>query len=186
MSAVKALDLRFENAEIVKKTGYSKSVVSDYLNPDSGKEPSENFIRKFSEQFGIEFDAIWSGQAPAPAAVDNAEPSPMQILDRLSKAFIDQAEGFKIQAHAFALHIELMKQIREEMARAGTQAIMDANLVRTLTGVEVLNQDSQKLLKMVKDLASMPKAHRVPLSPDDDKKEHQIGGDGKKPGKHRE
>lgn len=101
-----------------------------------------------------------------------AEPSAMQILSVL-------AEAFKAQA-------EIMRNIEKNMARADTQATMDANLVRTLTGVEVLNQDSQKLLKLLSEAASTSKAHKAPLSRGDDKKVHQIGGDGKKLGKHRE
>lgn len=156
LSAVKGLDLRFENAEIVKKTGYSKSVVSDYLNPESGKEPSENFIRKFSEQFGIEFDDIWLGPAPRTKAPDNSEPSPMQILDRLSKAFIDQAEGFKAQAHAFALHVELMKEIRNEMARGDTQARMETNLNRVFGGLETVGERQDHAIKRIlADLAEI-------------------------------
>lgn len=122
---------------------------------------------------------------------------PKQIIqnptvEKLAQAVADQAkankehaEGYRIQAEAYKELLEIMRDMRKEMARADTQTIMDANLVRTLTGVEVLNQDSQKLLKMVKELTSKPKAHEDPLSQDGDKKAHQIGGDGKKPGKHR-
>lgn len=58
MSAVEQLQLRFPVAEIVAKTGFAKSTVSQYLNKD---EPSRRFIELFAEKFEIPFLEIWNG-----------------------------------------------------------------------------------------------------------------------------
>jgi transcriptional regulator with XRE-family HTH domain len=47
---VERLNLRFPNAEIVRKTGAKKGNVSAYLK---GKRPSENFLRTFYKAFDI-------------------------------------------------------------------------------------------------------------------------------------
>ena len=51
-NATKKLRLRFPVADIVKKTGYAKGGVSDFLN---GKKPvSDEFLKKFSEAYKID------------------------------------------------------------------------------------------------------------------------------------
>tara|TARA_R100001510_G_C7655524_1_gene214738 strand:+ start:1989 stop:2681 length:693 start_codon:yes stop_codon:yes gene_type:complete len=67
--AVKHLGIRFPNAQIVKDLGYSKGVVSEYLN--NKKLPSEQFIEAFENFYKIDLksfidsdvqkepDAIW-------------------------------------------------------------------------------------------------------------------------------
>lgn len=67
--AVKHLGIRFPNAQLVKDLGYSKGVVSEYLN--NKKLPSEQFIESFENFYKIDLksfievpltkepDAIW-------------------------------------------------------------------------------------------------------------------------------
>lgn len=49
--AIKDLRIKFPVAEIVRKTHYSKSVVSTYLKPNA--KPSGDFLRKFEKSFGV-------------------------------------------------------------------------------------------------------------------------------------
>lgn len=46
--------------EIAKRTGFAKSNVSEYYN--GVKSPSKNFIKKYCEEFGFQFDAIWGDE----------------------------------------------------------------------------------------------------------------------------
>lgn len=51
LNAIAFLGIKFPVAEIVRKTGYSKSVVSTYLKENAN--PSNEFLRKFEECFSV-------------------------------------------------------------------------------------------------------------------------------------
>jgi len=117
--AVDSLKLRFPGREIAERTGYNKATVSSYL---SEREPSENFIKTFSEHFGVDYTWIWFGKSEMePAGAPIAEPTPMQIVASLAEAFKAQAETARMQA-------EILKSIEAKMARAETQTKMDVSL----------------------------------------------------------
>lgn len=59
---VAALDLRFPVAEICRRTGYSKTVASDYLSKK--KTPSQEFIEKFYEGFSGELTELRESSVP--------------------------------------------------------------------------------------------------------------------------
>jgi transcriptional regulator with XRE-family HTH domain len=114
------------------------------------------------------------------------EPTPMQILDRLAKAFEDQAAAFRAQA-------EMMKNIEKKMAQESTQAKiedtvnklegkiaeMQPNLTRTLTAAEriVLVQDRDH--KEVKNLISQL-TEQIHPSEGQGKAKRRTGANGKK------
>lgn len=170
IDAVNGLKLRFPGREIAKKTGYGKGTVSSYL---TNLEPSENFIKTFCEKFEVSFVWVWFGKTEekAPAGSEpliqltEAEPSPMQILDRLSiaykdqaKALADQAAGFRAQAEGFRTLTETVNQMRNEMARANAQADLQTNLQRVFGGVETIgDRQEQYIKKILADLAEIKK-----------------------------
>jgi len=54
LNAIKFLGIKFPVAEIVRKTGYSKSVVSTYLKENAN--PSNEFLKKFEENFNVDLN----------------------------------------------------------------------------------------------------------------------------------
>lgn len=161
LEAVDSLKLKFPNKEIIAKTGYSKGIVSEYLNKDSGKEPSENFIRTFSEKFGVNFDLIWNGMPPD---------TEQKITDR---------DLYAMFLTVSAAQTEILKDIKNGMARADALADIDTNLTRVLTGVEVLSRDQEVALKEIRAL-SEPKRVKKNPSRGAGKRSGQTDGVGEK------
>ncbi|HSW70854.1 MAG TPA: hypothetical protein VLH77_02620 [Gammaproteobacteria bacterium] len=176
LTAVKSLDLRFSHAEIVKKTGYSKSVVSAYLNPDGGKEPSENFIRTFCDSFNIDFDLIWSGSSEEKpergqlAVSTELAELPEQTVGKLAQALADQAEANKIQAAAndkyadgFRALAIILERMESKMARQESQAIIEANLQEVLAGVETIaDRQGDAIKQILSDLSELKEKKNAP------------------------
>lgn len=72
----------------------------------------------------------------------DGEPTPMQILAVLADAFRAQAE--------------MMRDIRNEMARADTQARMETNLNRVFGGLEAVGEiQDHAIKKILSDLAEI-------------------------------
>jgi transcriptional regulator with XRE-family HTH domain len=113
-------------------------------------------------------DAILSqGSKTVIAEAKSGEPSAMQILDRISMAFVDQAkaiadqaEGFRAQAEAFRAQTELIKEIRKEMARQDSQARIESNLNEVLTGVETIADRQGDAIKQILSDLSIIKLNR--------------------------
>lgn len=167
LEAVASLKLKFPNKEIIQKTGYSKGIVSEYLNKESGKEPSENFIRTFCEKFGLDFTLIWSGMPESGAQV---------LTDR---------DLYAMFLTVSATQTEILKDIRKNMARADALADVDTNLTRVLTGVEVLSRDQEIALKEIRALSAEQGNAKKNPSLGGGKKSGQIDGVGEKPRKIR-
>lgn len=173
LEAVNSLDAKFRNKEIISKTGYSKGIVSEYLNPDSGKEPSENFLRTFCEKFGFNFNDIWLGQSgPLETGVASATDQTLLILARLM-------EGQKI----------ILEDIRNNMARQESQATIadkvkgiESNLTRVLVGVETLSGDYETGIAEMRGFFAQSTGNKKRPSRGGGKKSGRIDGAGKKRG----
>jgi len=148
---------------------------------------TENYADNIERVYGVNKEWLFSGIGEPYVDLGIREPSTMQILDRLSQAFIDQAAAFRAQA-------ELMRSIESKMAQESTQARLekeikevngklDSNLIRTLALAEKLSivQDrSQK--ELMNELSELRSLQNRPLR-GERKSKHQNDGDGQKPGK---
>lgn len=148
---------------------------------EKGTKPSDpNEYRRLIDWLEGKLEAI-------PNAAEGREPTAMQILDRLTQAFADQAkalsdqaEGFKSQAAAFKAQGELMGIIRNEMARESTLARMEPNLKRTLAASLTAVKNQEDAMKELRNL--LPPAQKKGLSRDGGKGQDQIGGGSEKKG----
>lgn len=101
------------------------------------------------------------------------DPSPMQILDRLSQAFrdqakalADQAEGFKAQAEAFKGNTELLVAIKNIMDRQDRRSeVIESNLIRTLETVRTVagrqEADEEIILQSLARLEKLPSEKKL-------------------------
>lgn len=165
LSAVSSLNLRFPGTVIAQKTGYNKGTVSAYLDK---KEPSEAFLKTFCQQFGIDFNLIWTGQAgevkKEVGGSQISEPTPMQILAVL-------ADALKAQA-------EIMRSIESKMAQESTQAIIDKKLsavedkiTEALAGIDtIVDQADEILRKFPSQISKEGSEKRSPLLDVDSKR----------------
>lgn len=98
-SAVAGLKLKFPIAKIAELTGYGEPTVSAYINK---KEPSEKFLRRFSEVFNLSFEEIWNeseSEAP-PAEVYKFQQGNSPTIMSLAESNRILSEANKIQAEA--------------------------------------------------------------------------------------
>lgn len=156
---IERLGIRFPVADIAEKTGFDQGNISSYLK---GKKPvSDNFLTKFREAYGIKDESEEDGTT-------------RQILLTL-------AEAFKAQT-------EILRDMRKEMARESTQAIVkeivektDANSIEILAGVRSLSKrQKQAIADVRRDLAEL-KSH-VDQNPDSGRNLRRTDGEGKKRG----
>lgn len=106
--------------------------------------------------------------------------SSVQIVSILARAFDKQADAFQSQAATIKIQAELMKAIEKNMAREQTQATMSSNLDRVLTGVEVLSQDSEFVMKTLGEISLRLPAGKTVPSRDSGKRSDRTVGVGKK------
>lgn len=84
------------------------------------------------------------------------EPTPMQILDRLTAAFADQAKAMADQAEAFRTQAEIMKSIEGKMAQSETQKTILANLSDVRQVVDKISEGQNKAVnRFLKEFDSL-------------------------------
>lgn len=170
----------------------SKSSLSNILAGTNNIQPEawELFKARYGARDG---DSSNLSEHPAPKP-----PSAMVILDRLSQAFLEQAEGFKAQAEALRTQGEMMAIIRKEMAREDTQAKIDdkikkvgdhtkelaVNLNYILAVVEKISIRQDAGIIEIQDKISESQSGKTGISKDERNKLGQIDEDAKKQDKH--
>jgi transcriptional regulator with XRE-family HTH domain len=107
LDRVKDLNLRFEVAEISKKTNTSKGNVSAFLN--AKREPSENFLKRFNEAFPTETQQQNLLREPEVRYLTGEKSSIKEFLDIIKS----QADTIKSQQ-------EELRELRQELVRSKT------------------------------------------------------------------
>lgn len=144
--------------------------------------------KKFKDHFGIESSTKGSEKNESVPM----DPIAMQILDRLSRAFVeqaegfrsqakalaDQAEGFRAQAEAFKAQGELMAFIRKEMALEAAQGQMKVNLSEIRRDVTTIVERQESAVTEIRDLFLQLGAQRKSPSEDARKKVGRNDGNG--------
>lgn len=189
-------------SEIARKIGVSSQLLGQYEKGQ--KEPKMGFFARWKKEFGEDLyreveTKVYniSGDRrgiDAVIAIENdKDPSVKEIM-------LVQLKTFERQSDSFEKQTLLMEAILKMMDKQGSQAEeikekvrateartdkMDANLDRVLTGVEVLSQDSEHVMKTLEEISSRLPDGKILTSRDSGKRSGQTLGAGKKLGKTR-
>ena len=95
-----SLSIKFPVAEINRRTGFNKGVISEVLNKK--KEPSENFIDAFYREFKKELDEHKVTLTTITTKPNFGEEKPVKPNDDLIKTIASQQETIKTLTEAIA------------------------------------------------------------------------------------
>lgn len=157
---------------------FTKVTLGMQKSYEGGKTPpSHLYIQELADIAGLTIDDVQMKKLTKDDIVLGGK------VNKVNSAHFTAEQLFAMFMEVSKAQTAILAGIKEDMARKDTQAIMNSNLIRVLTGVQVLSGDHEKILKQLQDLLSAGQFEKKTPSPDVDKKRDRSNGDLKKPGK---
>jgi hypothetical protein len=155
---VDSLNIKKKGAVITKATGFSKSNVSEYLN--KVKEPSENFIAAFYENFGA---LLPKSSTEVPGGQKEDMPSINQVNeDPVEYNTILPLGELKVTLKEY---VDLLKETarKAEERERKLLLILEKNVITIKANSDAILDDLSQVVRMVRadDMAMMDSLDRI-------------------------